>query len=206
MKKTIVFEFIVGLLLLVSALFTYIPQAQYMYELTFISNIAGAAVFLADAVIGTVMHRELPRVLFLTEAVTIGIVFLISVGGTLSGLAHFNFNGGMFFLHVINPLLVIGFYLFIKGEKTVRLNNLLLSPCFVMLYLLFDYIRFRLTGSFVYGLLPGDEMSLLTALLIGLAAYLILAVWGFAVYMGGRAIHKRKDRHNSFAKNSGSKQ
>lgn len=35
MKKTIVFEFVVGSLLLVSALYTYIPQVQYMYELTF---------------------------------------------------------------------------------------------------------------------------------------------------------------------------
>lgn len=192
MKKTIVFEFIVGLLLLVSALYTYIPQVQYIYELTFISNIAGAAVFIADAVVGIVMHKELPRVLFLTEAVTIGIVFLVSVGGTLSGLAHFNFSGGMFFLHVINPLLVIVSYLFFKGEKDVKRSSVLLAPAFVMLYLVFDYIRFRFTGSFVYGLFPNEEMSLITALLIGLAAYLVLTVLGFALYMGGRSIQKKK--------------
>lgn len=192
MKKTIIFEFIVGSLLLPSALYTYIPQAQYMYELTFISNIAGASVFIADAVVVTVMHKELPGVLFLTEAVTIGIVFIVSVGGTLSGFAHFNFSGGMFFLHVINPLLVIGAYLFFKGEKDVRLSSVLLAPAFVMMYLVFDYIRFLFTGSFVYGLFPDEEMSLIIALIIGLAAYLVLIVLGFAFIMAGRAIQRKK--------------
>ena len=38
MKKRIVFELAAGILILVSALYTYVPKSQYMYELTFISN------------------------------------------------------------------------------------------------------------------------------------------------------------------------
>ena len=38
MKKRIVFELVAGILMLVSALYTYVPKSQYMYELTFISN------------------------------------------------------------------------------------------------------------------------------------------------------------------------
>ena len=38
MKKRIVFELVAGILILVSALYTYVPKSQYMYELTFISN------------------------------------------------------------------------------------------------------------------------------------------------------------------------
>ena len=40
MKKRIVFELAAGILILVSALYTYVPKSQYMYELTFISNMA----------------------------------------------------------------------------------------------------------------------------------------------------------------------
>lgn len=33
MKKRIVFELVAGMLMLVSALYTYVPKSQYMYEL-----------------------------------------------------------------------------------------------------------------------------------------------------------------------------
>ena len=33
MKKRIVFELAAGILILVSALYTYVPKSQYMYEL-----------------------------------------------------------------------------------------------------------------------------------------------------------------------------
>ena len=33
MKKRIVFELVAGILILVSALYTYVPKSQYMYEL-----------------------------------------------------------------------------------------------------------------------------------------------------------------------------
>ena len=37
MKKRIVFELVAGILMLVSALYTYVPKSQDMHELTFIS-------------------------------------------------------------------------------------------------------------------------------------------------------------------------
>ncbi len=33
MKKRIVFELVAGILMLVSALYNYVPKSQYMYEL-----------------------------------------------------------------------------------------------------------------------------------------------------------------------------
>ena len=173
MKKTAIVELTIGLLLLVTALYTYIPQAQFMYELTFLSNTAGAVVFLCGGICGIAKRKQLPNVLFLIEAVTISVVFLISVGGTLSGIAHFNFSGGMFFLHVINPLLVVGFYLFAKGEKQLKPRQIFLAPSFLTAYLLFDYIRFLCLGEFVYGLFPKDMMNVLFAVLIGLGAYVL---------------------------------
>lgn len=82
MKKRIVFEVTVGLLMPVSALYTYISEAQYLYELTLISNIVGAGLLLFDVVYVHIKQKWLPSVLFLIETVTISIVFLISVGCT----------------------------------------------------------------------------------------------------------------------------
>ena len=45
--------------------------------------------------------------------------------------------------------------------------------------LLFDYIRFRFMGSFVYGLFPTEKMSLLNAMVIGIIMYILVGTWGF---------------------------
>lgn len=188
MKKRIVFELTVGLLMLVSALYTYIPEAQYMYELTFMSNIVGAGLLFLDVISVCAKQKWLPSVLFLIETVTISIVFLITVGCTAFGLAHFNFSGGMFFLHVINPVLFIGFYLFVEGERKFHLTQIVWSPIFVMVYLLFDYIRFLFVGSFVYGLFPTETMSLLNAIVIGVVIYILIGIYGLVIYSMGRLV------------------
>lgn len=190
MRKKIVFELVVGILMLVSALYTYIPEPQYMCELTFISNIVGAGILLLDVVYELAKQKRLPSVLFLIETVTISIVFLITVGCTVSGLAHFNFSGGMFFLHVINPILYIGFYLFVEGERKFCFIEIVLAPIFIMVYLLFDYIRFLFVGSFVYGLFPAEKMSLLNAIVIGAVTYILIGGYGLAIFSIGRFVKK----------------
>ena len=48
--------------------------------------------------------------LFLISLTELSIVFLITVGCTALGFAHFNLSGGMIFLHVINPIAVLLMY------------------------------------------------------------------------------------------------
>lgn len=159
-----------------------------MYELTFISNMVGAGLFLFDVVYVYVKQKWLPSVLFLIETVTISIVFLITVGCTVFSLAHFNFSGGMFFLHIVNPILCIGFYFLVESQRKFNLIEIVLSPIFVMGYLLFDYIRFLFVGSFVYGLFPTEKMSLLNALTIGVVTYILIGILGLIIYLGGRLV------------------
>ena len=95
MKKIPIIELLLGIMLISTALYTYIPQPEFMYEMTFLSNTAGGLLLIVSAIVGFAGKKELPRVLFLIETVAISVVFLISVGCTATGLAKFNFSGGM---------------------------------------------------------------------------------------------------------------
>lgn len=191
-----IFELIIGIIMLVSALFSYIPQPEYMHELTFLSNMAGGILFLSDYALQKVKHKELPHVLYLTEAVTISTVFMISVGGTITGLARFNFSGGMFFLHAINPVLVVLYYVLFRCNRKYRIIYSALSPMFLSLYLLFDYIRFLITHELVYNLFPADELTFLIAVIIGLLSYVFAAVLGTAIWGIGRGVSSIKNNRN----------
>ena len=182
MKKRIVFELAAGILILVSALYTYVPKSQYMHELTFISNMVGAGLLLSDATYAVVKRKWLPSVLF-----------LIAGGCTVSGLAHFNYSGGMFFLHVVNPIVFMGFYLLVEAKRKFNVAEIAWSPIFVLLYLLFDYIRFRFVGSFVYGLFPTEKMSLLNAMVIGIIMYILVGTWGLLICSVGRLVKNITD-------------
>lgn len=185
-------ELIIGTIMLASALYTYIPQPQYIHELTFLSNMAGAVLFLSDYALKKAKQKKLPHVLYLAETVTISVVFLISVVGTVSGLAHFNFRGGMFFCHVINPVLVVLYYVFFRGERELRIADLALSPILLSAYLLLDYIRFLKTHELVYGLFPADKLTFLTAVMIGLMFYIITAVLGLVIWGISKGLRNRK--------------
>ena len=83
-----------------------------------------AGLLLSDAIYASVKRKWLPSVLFLIETVAISIVFLIAGGCTVSGLAHFNYSGGMFFLHVVNPIVFMGFYLLVEAKRNSMLQRL----------------------------------------------------------------------------------
>lgn len=191
-----IFELIIGIIMLASALYTYIPQPEFMHELTFLSNMAGGLLFLSGYVMRKVKQKELPHILYLTETVTISTVFLITVGGTVTGLANFNFSGGMFFLHAINPVLVVLYYVFFLGKRKYRFAYSALSPTFLMLYLLFDYIRFLITHELVYNLFPADELTILTVVIIGLLSYVFAAALGTAIWGMGRGVSIIRNNRN----------
>lgn len=194
MKKIPIIELLLGIMLISTALYTYIPQPEFMYEMTFLSNTAGGLLLIVSAIVGFAGKKELPRVLFLIETVAISVVFLISVGCTATGLAEFNFSGGMIFLHVINPLLTLIFYLLAKGEKERKPQKFLPAPAFVTAFLIFDYIRFLITGKLAYGLFPPEKLSVPVALIVGIVTAALLGGYGFGLFSAARAIRRKLEK------------
>lgn len=99
--------------------------------------------------------------------VTILLVCIVSCVG------HFNFKGAFFFLHLVNPILFLIYYMFfIEDDNNFR--KILYTPIPLIIYLAFDYIVGRVTGHFVYGIFDVNEMNLALMILIACGIYIII--------------------------------
>lgn len=206
----LIIEAMLGILLTETALVSYIPTPEYMCELTFLSNLLGGVLFLVDALFRFLRLKDtanveaddrceskaaslspVPGILFLIHNTTLSLVFIVTVGGTLSGLAHFNFDGGFFMLHAVNPILVMVFYLVAIGREKRSFRELLWSPAMMCAFLVWDYARYLVCGKPIYGIFPEEGMHFPWQLVILIATYAAAFAWAAFIYFLGRRKHTR---------------
>ena len=181
----------IGVLLIVTVIVGYFPQPQYIKELTCISNFGLGILFLVSAIRQLRGKKEWPGLVYGCGVVTILLVFIICMV-SLTGMYRMNFQGAFLFLHVINPLMVLAYYLVFVDEKSRgRARGVFLMPCAAILYLLADYIGGKVGGAFVYGFFEPAELSFFSAVLVGAVLYLMLLAVGFVVYFINGRLHKR---------------
>lgn len=108
-----------------------------------------------------------------------------SVFFVIFGWHDFNFSGMFFFMHVINPVVVLAMYLFTTKlelkDKTDYVRRIFIAPAFVVSYALFDYIRFLITGDLVYGLVSAENLTFINAFIIGVCFYASIAFMSYGL-------------------------
>lgn len=189
-----------GLLMIVSVLIGYIPQPEYLIELTCISNTLGGLLLFADGILSMTKKKICFNSLYLNVTASIFIVFLICVG-SLFGSYNFNFSGAFFFLHVINPIIFVCFYLIFVNEQVRKMRCVLIAPTMTMVYLLFDYVRYRIKGEFVYGFIENEELTLAWVIAAAIIAYAFMYLLSLSLFALNRFVHKRKKQSGSEAAN-----
>lgn len=154
-----------GVLFCGSVLIGYIPIPNYVIELTCISNSCIGILLLFTGINVLAKKKTIPSTIYHMWLVAILLVCIISCVG------HFNFCGAFFFLHLVNPVMFLAYYMiFIDDSKKV--NEMLLAPAPVMLYLIFDYIVGMSRGRFVYGIFEVNEIELVDIFLIACSIYI----------------------------------
>lgn len=189
MKKRIV-QILIGSLMIVTVLIGYLPQIEYVVEMTCISNTLGGLLLIVDGIFDMAKKKTFLHIFYLNIAVSILIVFLICMG-SLTGIYKFNFHGAFFFMHVINPIMFIICYMIFINEQIYHRSHVLTAPLMIMLYLVFDYIRFQFTGKFVYGFIEVNAFTLGYVIMIGIAVYVCVCLLGLSLFVLNRFIHKK---------------
>ena len=177
-------KIIVGLFIILTALGGYKFQSSYMHELTFISNFSCGLLLLLDGLINLTRKKALPAILYQFVLPCILTVFC-TVFFKIFGWYDFNFSGMFFFMHGINPILVLIMYLFTTKlelkDKKDYVRRIFITPAMVMCYLLFDYIRFLITGNLVYGLVSTESLTFVKAAIIGIVYYASIAFMSYGL-------------------------
>lgn len=180
----------VGSLMVVIALIGYIPQPEYLVELTCVSNTLGGLLLLADGMFNIVQKKNFPNAFYRNVAVSILMVFLVCMG-SLTGVYRFNFKGAFFFMHVINPIAFIVCYMIFVNEQGRKIRFVLTAPTMIIIYLVFDYILCQFTGKFVYGFVEPKELTFFYAIIIGFVMYIFMYLLGLCLFALNRLLHKK---------------
>lgn len=184
---------IIGILLIITALIAYIPEPQFMKELTFISNMLIGILFIVTGVL-ELTSRRINGIVYAMAAVIHFIVFFITVGGTAMGL-KFNFKGAMMFLHVINPVLTISYYLTAIKHNNYSIKMSLLIPVPFFCYMVFDYFYGWATGTFMYDIIKAPDYTKgnwFFGLIAGVLVYLFAWLVSLGIYYINKALNKKR--------------
>lgn len=160
---------ILGIVFCASVLVGYTPIPEYLIELTCFSNMLIGILLIFTGINFIVKGKCFSSIFYHMGLVTILLVCIVSCVG------HFNFKGAFFFLHLVNPVLFLLYYMFLV-EDDKNFKKLLYTPVPVMIYLVFDYIIGRVTGHFVYGIFDVNEMNPALMILIAFGIYILLIV------------------------------
>lgn len=173
---------------------------EYMYELTCLSNLAGGILLILD---GILYKKRQIGLIYPYVLTCILPVFFITVICTIFNIAHFNFSGGFFFMHAINPLVILAFFTFFYPVNKKRENIIVIftSPLPILLFLLFDLIRFYIRGELIYGLIPKEAMQVWIVILIGLIVYALIAFLAFGLLSLRKSTYRFQERRRPPIKN-----
>lgn len=160
---------ILGIVFCASVLVGYTPIPEYLIELTCFSNTLIGILLIFTGINFIVKGECFSSIFYHMGLVTILLVCIVSCVG------HFNFIGAFFFLHLVNPVLFLLYYM-VLVEDDKNFEKILYTPIPVMIYLAFDYVLGRVTGHFVYGIFDVNEMNLIWMVLIVCGIYVMLIV------------------------------
>lgn len=183
-KAGIAVPFVLGALLVSAAVATYWGEnLVYTYELTFLSNFVTGVVLLAAAALRR-KGKDVPQLVLLCLTCLLLAVFLISA------VFRFGFGGGFFFLHLVNPLAVLAFFLALCDMHQVKMRVIPAVLVMPLAYLVFALIFGRVTGNYPYPFLDYETAGVgYTAVFVVFTA-LGLLLAGYGLCFCNRFLHK----------------
>lgn len=179
------FSFVIGLTLAFTSLFTYREHLAETYELTFLSNFIVGMFFIVSGGL-FLFHKRAPQILYLCATILLSIVFFVCIAFS----NQFQMSGGFAFLHIVNPLLVLAYYLFFCDLSKTTVKLVPTVAALPLCYLIFMLIFGSITGNYIYFFMNYEKVGVRYSALFILGILAGIFALGFALYYFNRFIRK----------------
>ena len=184
-------SFVIAFVLVFTSLFTYREHLAETYELTFLSSFA-VGIFFIVADILLLLNKHIPQILYLCATILLLIVFFVCIAFS----NHFQMNGGFVFLHIVNPLLVLAYYLIFCDLSKTTAKLVPTVAAIPLLYLAFVLIFGSITGNYIYFFMNYEKVGIWYSVLFILSILAGIFAIGFTLYYFNRLIHKLFNKNN----------
>ncbi len=181
------FSFVITFVLIFTSLFTYREHLAEAYELTFLSSFSVGIFFIVCGIM-LLMKRHIPQIFYLCATILMLIVFFVCIAFS----DQFQMNGGFAFLHIINPLLVLAYYLVFCDLSKTTVKSVPAVAVIPLLYLAVLLIFGSITGNYIYFFMNYEKVGIWYSVFFILGILAGIFVIGFALYYLNRLIRKCK--------------
>ena len=185
-------SFSIAFVLVFTSLFTYREHLAETYELTFLSSFIVGIFFIACAIC-IIFNKHVPQILYLCATILLLIVFFVCIAFS----NQFQMSGGFAFLHIVNPLLVLVYYLLLCDLTKTTLKLVPMVAAIPLLYLAFVLIFGSVTGNYIYFFMNYERVGVWYSVIFILGILAGIFVFGFALYYLNRIIQKVLNRNKT---------
>lgn len=178
-------SFVIAFALVFTSLFTYRQHLSETYELTFLSSFIVGIFFMVCGVL-LLFNKRVPQIMYLCATILLLIVFFVCIAFS----NQFQMSGGFAFLHVVNPLLVLAYYLFLSDLSKTTVKLVPTVAAIPLLYLAFVLIFGSVTGNYIYFFMNYEKVGVWYSVLFIIGILAGIFAFGFALYYLNRFIRK----------------
>lgn len=181
----IFFAFALSFILLFTTLYSYRNSFEYLYELTFLSNFL-SGLFLLIVCIFWFFNKQIPQFLFLDFTMLLLIVF----GVCMAFVTDFNFEGGFLYLHIVNPILMLAFYMVFSNQRKTKWQFIFTVLLLPLIYLIFALIYGTSTDNYIYFFLDYNAYGIAYSILFIFSILVGLIVMSIILYGINKLMHR----------------
>lgn len=135
-------SFVIAFVLTFTSLFTYREHLAETYELTFLSSFIVGIFFIVSGAM-LIFGKTVPQITYLCATILLLIVFFVCIAFS----NQFQMSGGFVFLHIVNPVLVLNYYLLLGDLRKTTPKSVPMVAAIPLLYLVFVLIFGSVTGN-----------------------------------------------------------
>ena len=116
---------------------------------------------------------------------------MLLILGIIIATKDFEIDDGFLFLHFLNPIFMLIYYLLFSNQTKVRWQLVLITLAMPFAYMIFAFILGACTGDYIYYYLDYNNFGVQNTIIFIICTLIGLLIISYGIYFLNRFIQKR---------------